>query len=614
MSVVEAAPEGVDHPSGPAPAHLVTDAADPVTTDVADPLPTSIGDPLPTNAADAVTTGIADPATAGAADPTPAVHWWQRRRRWGRFSVPPVVAAAVWVVGFAAVAALLASEAARLTSDPGRSILESDSATPVLQAQSILHGHVLLGGWRMLYDSFWTVEVPYYTIGVLITGVSPVLMWVVPAVLATLVLLTAGLLARQGLRGGAATVAVVSVIALIGLPSDVWAVLFLHGAWHVGTMLWCLLAFAGLRSGRWGAGWWVAVVLLAAGLLGDLQTISYGVGAVIGAGILASIRTRRWLTGAPALTAGVAAVVAAYLLRKVFAAWGAYTIGNINAPASHDQRWTNLANIPSWLPRVFGVGTGDWGHNGLPTALAVFRWVAVAVVIVAALLALWSVITGVVVGRPGRTGDQHWRLDDMLLLGCLADLAFYIYASQSNLPGYLRYLAPFVLFGSVLAARTIGRAYARVPAGAVRRAVAGVGAAVTVIFAASFVVTSVQPAQPVTGADLAAFLTQQDLTNGIGTYWPATMTTVASDDRVHIRPITLHDNEIVRYGRQSTRDWYAGQRFQFLVFDSTESWGGINLDSVTAALGKPQTVYAVGKYRVLIWPTTLTIDPDRFAG
>ncbi len=300
-----------------------------------------------------------------------------RAGRWG-FAVRPLRVArrtfpspatlACWVLAFTAVVALLYNLAMRLTTDAGVSAIESDVATPVLQAQSIVQGHLLLGGWRLLYDSYWTVEVPFYTLGVLVAGVSPVLLYLVPAVLATLLLLTAGLMAKQGLRGGTAAAAVGTLIALIGLPSNVWATVFLHGAWHVGTMLWCLLAFAGLRSGRWRAGWWVAVVLLTAGLLGDLQTAVYGLGPVVGAGVLASIRTRRWLAGAPAVSAAAVSVLAAYLIRTAVAALGGYSIGTINASATPDQRPLNLGNIPGWLLQVFGAGTGQWGNTGVPAA------------------------------------------------------------------------------------------------------------------------------------------------------------------------------------------------------------------------------------------------------
>ena len=48
---------------------------------------------------------------------------------------------------------------------------------------------------------------------------------------------------------------------------------FLNGPLHVGTTLWALVAFLGSQARRFGRGFALAVVFLAAGLLGDLQML-----------------------------------------------------------------------------------------------------------------------------------------------------------------------------------------------------------------------------------------------------------------------------------------------------------------------------------------------------
>ena len=325
-------------------------------------------------------------------------------------------------------------------------------------------------------------------------GFAPVLLYLVPAVLAALLLITSVLIAKQGRRGGPAIAAVATVIALIGLPSNVWAVLLLHAGWHIGTMLWCLFAFAALRSGRWGVGWWIAVLFLTAGMLGDLQTLALGLGPVAVAGLVASARSRRWLAGAPAVSAAVAGFAGWWVIHTAATALGGYQTGGINSHATADQMHANVATIPSWLAQVFGVGNGEWGNSGVPSALGAVRYLALAIVAVAVVAAITSIIVGILTGDPGRPGtDQSWRIDDMLVLACLADLVFYVYAAQSDLPGYLRYLAPFVVFGSILAGRTVGRAAQRFAPGRVRQGLAAVGVAVIAVFGASFVITSVQP-------------------------------------------------------------------------------------------------------------------------
>lgn len=488
---------------------------------------------------------------------------------------------------------------------------ESDMATLVLEARSVLDGHPLLGGWRMLYDSFWTVEVPFYVVGVLIAGVTPVLMYVIPAVLAAGLLVAAALIAKQGRRGGPAIAAVATVIALIGLPSNAWAVLLLHAGWHVGTMLWCLIAFAALRGGRWGVGWWISVLFLTAGMLGDLQTLALGLGPVALAGLIASARTRRWLAGAPALSAALAGFAGWWVIHTAATAWGGYVTGGINVRATPDQLHTNVRQIPHWLPQVFGVGTSTWGDTGVPGVLSLFRYAALAAVVIAVVLALASILVGILTGNPGRPGtDPSWRVDDMLALACVADLVFYAYAAQTSDLGYLRYLAPFAVFGAVLTGRTTGRLAERLRPGGLRRGLVIAGVALIGVFGASFVISSVQPVKPVTGAELAAFLSERGLTNGVGTYWPASMTTVASGDEVTVRPVMTTNGKIVRYDRQSTTDWYADQEFQFLVFDTANPWGGVDEKSATATFGSPDNIYRIGSYEVLTWSTPITVSPE----
>ncbi len=129
------------------------------------------------------------------------------------------------------------------------------------------------------------------------------------------------------------------------------------------------------------------------------------------------------------------------------------------------------------------------------------------------------------------------------------------------------------------------------------------------VFGASFVITSVQPLQPITGADLATALSARGLTNGLGTYWPASVTTVASGGEVSVRPVITNQGKIVRYDRQSTSAWYADQKFQFLVFDTANPWGGVDATSATATFGPPDQSFRVGPYQVLTWNSPVTISP-----
>jgi hypothetical protein len=125
-------------------------------------------------------------------------------------------------------------------------------------------------------------------------------------------------------------------------------------------------------------------------------------------------------------------------------------------------------------------------------------------------------------------------------------------------------------------------------------------------------VVASQPAQPMTGADLASFLDAHDLRDGIGSYWVASITTVASGGKVAVRPVIGDDEgSIVQHDLQSSADWYAGHAFQFLVYDRALPWKGLDAATAVANFGPVARTYAVGTFRVLVWTHPISVDSGK---
>jgi len=110
---------------------------------------------------------------------------------------------------------------------------------------------------------------------------------------------------------------------------------------------------------------------------------------------------------------------------------------------------------------------------------------------------------------------------------------------------------------------------------------------------------------------LAAYLEQHHLTKGIGDYWSASIVTVESSDSVVVRPVVTNSSSyhVVRYTRLSSSAWYGGG-FEFLVYNATAPWGGVDAQSALASFGPPQHVAAVGPYHVLTWAHDLSVRRD----
>ncbi len=67
----------------------------------------------------------------------------------------------------------------------------SDGAAQVLQARDMLHGNLLLGGWRTGDVSFYTTELPEYMLAGLVRGLRPDVVHICGALTYTLTVLLA---------------------------------------------------------------------------------------------------------------------------------------------------------------------------------------------------------------------------------------------------------------------------------------------------------------------------------------------------------------------------------------------------------------------------------------
>jgi hypothetical protein len=477
-----------------------------------------------------------------------------------------------------------------------------------------------LHGWALSVDSFWSVDAIFYTFGVLLIGVRSTLLHLVPAFIASLVVVLAVLIAREGRRGAAAIAAGVTVVALVGFPGRLMSYFYLRGPLHVGTTLWCLVAFYALRRRRFDVGWVVAVVFLAAGLLGDFQMVALGVAPLFVAGLVAMLRMRSWRAGAPMTAAPVASILLAVVVRKIAEVFGTFAIGKLQQGATTTQMLRNFKNLATGALHMFGVGAGALGAGGVPTALEAVHVVGFALVVAALVVAAVRLVAGVLKGpqargresgsRPNR--ESAWVLDDLLLFGAVGGVIVFIALSSNDAFEFDRYMTSAVIFGSILGARLVGRVAERIDSAVVVRSGAVIGLAIVAAFFAGTLYEAKSPTPVGDFTQVSQFLETHHLDNGLGDYTDASIITVATGGKVTVRPVSGDRAEkIVRYQRQSSAGWYEGQSFQFVLYDS-----GIpgSFDAVTASLtfGAPLHTYSVGSYRVLVWSHPISVSVNGY--
>ena len=495
----------------------------------------------------------------------------------------------------------------------------SDGATVVLEGKAMASGNFMLNHWALSLDSFWLVDVPIYAIAVLIGGVHYQLMNLVPAIEAAAVVVIGAWIAFRGHRSWAGAFAAGTVVVILGLPTHAFAGYLLLGPLHVATTLWCLIAFVALRRSRFGWGWLLAVVLLAAGLLGDFQALVLGVIPVGLAGVVAALRTRRWRAGAPGFAAAVASLVIGEAVRRLARVLGTFTIAPANPRAPFHQMILNIHHVVTYGAALEGVGSDIFGPPNVPPIIQAAHAVGLALGVAAIVVGLVSIVRSSVTGRESRTlGDlPTWNshealwLEDAMLFGLFAGCGTFIWLSLTSSIAFGRYLTSAIIFGTILAGRLVGKIGERASNGWPKAALAGAAALVLAGCASTFVssVTTTAPVQPV--SQLARYLEQHHLTRGIGDYWSASIVTVVSSDAVVVRPVTTlaGGEQIGRYLRQSSSTWYGGG-FQFLVYNAVVPWDDVEAQSALASFGAPKHVAVVGRWHVLTWAHDLTIRTD----
>ena len=158
--------------------------------------------------------------------------------------------------------------------------VDSDGAGNALQAWDMLHGNLLLHGWRLSDVSFYTTELPEYMLVELARGLRPDVVHVAGAITFTLLVLLAALLARGRQRGREAVAAMVIAAGIMLAPqlgSGVYVLMLDPGPRRdIGALA------AGLAAARPGA----APLVRSAGGVGLLAWALVADGLVLITGVL----------------------------------------------------------------------------------------------------------------------------------------------------------------------------------------------------------------------------------------------------------------------------------------------------------------------------------------
>ena len=485
--------------------------------------------------------------------------------------------------------------------------VNSDAAGMVLQGWDMMHGNLLLHGWFVADVSFSTFELPIEGLVAVIHGLGPDVAHISAAIVYTLLVLSAALLARGTARGAEGIVRAVlagGILVAPGYNPGTHVLLLAPDHTGIGVPILLTLLFIDRARERWWAVAGTGLLLVWAQVDDPLATYAAAVPMALVCLVRAALPlVRRRRPGWYDLGLAAAAAVSVGLTRLVvhgISAAGGYQMHALKVRQSIPvSAWAEQVNLTVQNVLIL-FGADFWEQpTELRTAIAVLH-------LAGFLLALAGLLAGI--ACLFRSAD---RITQVLTVGTLVVLTAGAFATHMLLLQGAHQIAVVLPFGAVLAGRTVGSwlARRRLP----RLALTPVLTAVLAGYLAALGWAAAQPKQQAETQQLADWLVAHHLTGGLAKYWGASSTTLSSGGQVLVAPTS--DLGKQPYTWVAKGSWYdpAAARATFVVAvpGSAGNAYAFPETGVRRAFGKPAREYRVGQYIVMVWDKNLLLQVSK---
>lgn len=495
----------------------------------------------------------------------------------------------------------------------------SDGASIILQANSMLHGNPVLSGWWTADVSFYTTELPQYVLVEVFRGLRPDVVHICGALTYTLTVLLAALLARGRATGRAGVARALLAGGLMLAPGVVGGTqALLENPDHLGTAVPILtvLLLVDCAPERWYVP--AAVCgLLAWTQVADQLTL---VAAIAPVAVVAVVRLRALaVRRRPRRELRYDAMLLAAAIVSAGIGWAAGALIRVSGGFRQSPLVYGLLSPVARIPantRVLGqsllllFGANNPGHANpggtrqVLATIAVFHWIGLAVAAAGFAVAVAVFFT-----------SQADRVTQIVVAGTLATLAAGVFGTVLPSLANAHEIAIVLPFGAVLAGRTLGPRLVAASRRARVTLAPALGVALAGYLAALGYATTL-PAQAASAQGLADWLAAHHLTSGLGKYWLASSTTLASSARVQVSPVQWSGH--IAYPWVAKPRWYdPGQSYANFVVAAPGPSGTANAfpdGAVRQVFGDPARVYRYGAYEIMVWDKNLLLEmlpPDQ---
>jgi hypothetical protein len=469
---------------------------------------------------------------------------------------------------------------------------DSDGAANILQASAMLHGNLLLRGWRLSDVSFYMTELPEYMLVVAVRGLRPDVVQICAALTYTLCLLLVVLVARGDATGreGFIRAAISAGIALVPLAVDQRTLV--TNPDHTGSAVPILLLLLLIRSPsvqfRKLA---IAVIVLSVGLISDQLTFVIGIAPLLAVCLLRCrfrIMRQEYRRERLLMEAACASAVIGLAAPRVIKAVGGWSISGIPATfVGFGSLWEHLLGAVHGLLILFGVQFPS--HLGLETAFAIVRLTGLVLVVSAVPLGIRGIRS---------YGDL---VPGVLTAAIIIDFLAYVIFIPDPTANF-REIDTIVLLGAALAGRMLAGPLVRIRLQWLIAVIIG-------CYATTLAWGLAQPARPIANFSLGNWLAEHSLTDGIADYWAANTISVDTGGSVHLAAIQLTAGRASPYLWETNVSAFnaATHYADFLLINPPSGTDPHPITEAEAmnAFGSPAHVYRYQDYMIIVWHKNL---------
>ncbi|MNW40486.1 hypothetical protein D3C74_176010 [compost metagenome] len=460
--------------------------------------------------------------------------------------------------------------------------VHSDAGSVLLMSKSILEGNVFLNGWFLSTGSYYSTELIWYSLFIVLFGFNSNLIYLVSSIffliLSWLVFFVSGR-TREGFSYRRAIVG----FLLIGLPSPFVSTLVFSGAMHISALCYVLIALIALEFiKRNYLKYSIYFVLLTLVLFADPFMIwTFFVPFIITSFLIWIVKKE--MKEPITITVSVLSYIFSKILLYLF---------NFNIPET-STAFVELEKIKGniflyikgmleiYNANIFGKSVGN--YNTVIVGLHI-------IVLFCIVMILFNAIKKI------KNSREFDKLYLFLLVGIVINVAEFIFSNLAVDINSARYLFPSIVYASIFVAK-----YSKIPVSFTKHA--------TLLYYPIIIVYILISLnypigfEKVKQDEVIQFLESKNLKTGYGSYWNSHNLTVQSKGVISIYPIIASESGISSFNWLSNINWYNNEA-NFVIFQN-DNWGNINQATVATGLGEPDQIYQFNSYTIMVWENSI---------